>query len=159
MYRSKPSDVTMNQKSFGTSLPSSASPLNNVWDSKIESYAPALSASLMCADLGHIYDEVARLECLVDMLHFDIMDGHFVANMALSPQLLSYVASTSTMPLDVHLMVDDCDWILHRISHCPTVRRVAVHQEAFGPSRLKASLATIRLWMHWLALPYDLALQ
>jgi len=67
---------------------------------------PLISASLMCADmmnLGAQLDEIEKAGA--DAWHFDIMDGMFVPNLALGPQLFQAVRRHSKLPCDVHLMV------------------------------------------------------
>ncbi|MBP3262989.1 ribulose-phosphate 3-epimerase [Pseudobutyrivibrio sp.] len=66
-----------------------------------------LTASMMCANYGHLAREVTELENAgIDSFHIDIMDGRFVANFAMSLNDLSYIAKTTNKPLDVHLMVE-----------------------------------------------------
>lgn len=67
-----------------------------------------ISSSLMCADLLNLESEILKLEKAgTDMFHIDIMDGHFVNNLALSIDLLKAIRSVSTAPLEAHLMVEN----------------------------------------------------
>jgi ribulose-phosphate 3-epimerase len=67
-----------------------------------------ISASLMCADLTRLGEEVANIEALgVDWLHFDIMDGHFVPNFTFGPDVIRALVPVTGMPFDVHLMLDE----------------------------------------------------
>ena len=69
-----------------------------------------ISASLMCADLTRLGQQVQELaEAGIDWLHFDIMDGHFVPNFALGVCTTEAVRPLTDLPLDVHLMVEDPD--------------------------------------------------
>ena len=71
-----------------------------------------ISPSIMCADLCNMEDELRKLESIgVDLLHFDLMDGHFVPNMPLGLVLLEQLRSKTELPFDIHLMVDDNDFI------------------------------------------------
>ena len=66
-----------------------------------------LMASMMCADFGHLEREVKDLEAAgIDSFHIDIMDGRYVPNYAMSLNDMKYIASISSKPLDVHLMVE-----------------------------------------------------
>lgn len=66
-----------------------------------------LMASMMCADYGNLEREVRALEAAgIDSFHIDIMDGRYVPNFAMSLNDMSYIASVSGKPLDVHLMIE-----------------------------------------------------
>ena len=66
-----------------------------------------LCASMMCADFGNLYGEVRALEAAgIDSFHIDIMDGRYVPNFAMSLNDMAYIASVTSKPLDVHLMIE-----------------------------------------------------
>lgn len=66
-----------------------------------------LTASMMCADYGHLEKEIRELEeGGIDSFHIDIMDGRYVPNFAMSLNDMRYIAGTTKKPLDVHLMIE-----------------------------------------------------
>ena len=70
---------------------------------------PMFSPSLMCMDLLKIREQIQVLNLHADFYHIDIMDGHFVKNITLSPDFVKAVARVSRVPLDCHLMVTHPD--------------------------------------------------
>lgn len=66
-----------------------------------------IAASLLSADFSAIGEAVAIAERAgADLVHVDIMDGHFVPNLTLGPQLVAAVRKRTRLPIDVHLMVE-----------------------------------------------------
>lgn len=67
-----------------------------------------IAPSILAADFLNIEDSVQMVtEAGADLIHVDIMDGHFVPNLTFGPQLVSALKKKTTLPLDVHLMVDN----------------------------------------------------
>lgn len=67
-----------------------------------------LSASLMCADLTKLEEQIFLLEKAgIDYLHLDIMDGAFVPNITLGFDMVNAIKRISKIPLDVHMMVNE----------------------------------------------------
>ncbi len=64
------------------------------------------SPSLMCMNLMDIQNQMKVINERADMVHIDIMDGHFVKNITLSPFFIEQVRDHVTVPIDVHLMVE-----------------------------------------------------
>jgi ribulose-phosphate 3-epimerase len=101
-----------------------------------------LAPSLLSCDLAHVADEVADIVAAgADLLHFDVMDGHFVPNLTFGPGLCAAVRRLTTLPLDVHLMVTDPDSLLEPFA-AAGASRIAVHVEAVV--HLHRTLARIR---------------
>lgn len=66
-----------------------------------------ISPSMMCADSSNLLREVRVLEKAgVDFLHFDVMDGHFVSNLAFGPQVVEKLGSKTSLMFEMHLMVE-----------------------------------------------------
>ncbi len=80
---------------------------NFLYDWRGETMNFELTASMMCADFGHLEKEVKELEKAgIDSFHIDIMDGRYVPNYAMSLNDMRYIRSATDKPLDVHLMIE-----------------------------------------------------
>jgi ribulose-phosphate 3-epimerase len=70
-----------------------------------------IAPSLLSADFRNIEKEIKRVEkCGVDLLHLDIMDGHFVPNITFGPMIVKAINECTKLPLDVHLMIENPDF-------------------------------------------------
>ena len=66
-----------------------------------------IAPSLLACDFGHLSEEVQKAEAGgADWLHVDVMDGHFVPNLTMGPAIVGAVRRATTLPLDIHLMID-----------------------------------------------------
>jgi ribulose-phosphate 3-epimerase len=65
-----------------------------------------IAPSIIAADFSYLRGEVARVDqSNADMLHVDIMDGHFVPNITFGPDIVKTIKKLTKLPLDVHLMI------------------------------------------------------
>jgi len=69
-----------------------------------------VAASLLAADFGNLSAEIKSVEKAgADLLHVDIMDGHFVPNITIGPATVKTIRNLTSLPLDVHLMIEEPD--------------------------------------------------
>ena len=72
-----------------------------------------IAPSILAADFARLGEEIAAVEAAgADMLHVDVMDGHFVPNLTIGPPVVKAVKAVTKLPLDVHLMVEQPDALL-----------------------------------------------
>jgi ribulose-phosphate 3-epimerase len=66
-----------------------------------------LAPSILSADFARLGEEVARVEPYADLLHVDVMDGHFVPPITIGPVVVKALRAITALPLECHLMVTD----------------------------------------------------
>lgn len=67
-----------------------------------------VAPSILSADFGNLARDVEAIcSAGCDLVHVDVMDGHFVPNLTIGPVVVSAVAAAATKPLDIHLMVEN----------------------------------------------------
>ena len=66
-----------------------------------------ISPSILSADFSQLGEDIKRLEKSgADMIHVDVMDGHFVPNLTIGPSVIKSLRKYTSLPFDVHLMID-----------------------------------------------------
>lgn len=95
-----------------------------------------IAPSILSADFARLADEVLRVEMGgADMLHVDVMDGHFVPNLTVGPPIVEALRKVTKLPLDVHLMITNpdayvpefadagADYLTVHVETCPHLHR------------------------------------
>lgn len=96
---------------------------------RLSSDRPLIAPSLLSCDFSRIAEEVAAIEAAgADLLHVDVMDGHFVPNITIGPLIVDAIKRHAKTPLDVHLMIEDPDRYLEAFRDAGA-DILTVHQE------------------------------
>jgi len=95
-----------------------------------------IAPSLLSADFSRLGDEVRAVEAAgADVIHVDVMDGHFVPNITIGPLIVKAVRSVTSLPVDVHLMITEpdrylqdfidagADWVTVHVEACIHLHR------------------------------------
>jgi ribulose-phosphate 3-epimerase len=91
--------------------------------------AVLIAPSLLSADFAALAEDIAKVERGgADLLHVDVMDGHFVPNLSMGPPIVRAIRRVASVPLDVHLMLDNPDEHLKAFIDAGAAR-ITVHVE------------------------------
>jgi ribulose-phosphate 3-epimerase len=89
-----------------------------------------IAPSILSADFANLAREIAKVESGgADVIHLDVMDGHFVPNITIGPPVVKSIRKITLLPLDAHLMIDNPGQYLDDFISAG-VNRLSVHVEA-----------------------------
>jgi ribulose-phosphate 3-epimerase len=90
---------------------------------------PVLAPSILSADFAHLGADLAACQAAgADWIHVDVMDGHFVPNLTLGPLVVEACRRSTSLPLDVHLMIEKPEALLEAFAKAGA-SRLTVHLE------------------------------
>jgi len=103
-----------------------------------------VAPSILAGDFSRLGDEIHRVEAAgADWIHCDIMDGHFVDNISFGPEIVGRVRGLTSLPLDVHLMIEHADHYVPRFIKAGA-NSITVHVEPEAKHSVAETLQQIR---------------
>jgi ribulose-phosphate 3-epimerase len=101
-----------------------------------------ISPSILSADFSILGDEIKSLEQAgADLIHIDVMDGHFVPNITMGPPIIKMVRKCTKLPFDVHLMISPVEKYIKTFADAGS-DIITIHPEA--TDNLKRAVGTIK---------------
>jgi ribulose-phosphate 3-epimerase len=101
-----------------------------------------ISPSILSADFSILGDEIKSLEQAgADLIHIDVMDGHFVPNITMGPPIIKMIRKCTKLPFDVHLMISPVEKYIKAFADAGS-DIITIHPEA--TDNLKRAVATIK---------------
>jgi ribulose-phosphate 3-epimerase len=103
-----------------------------------------VAPSILAADFSRLGNEIRRVEAAgADWIHCDIMDGHFVDNISFGPEIVRIVRGLTSLPLDVHLMIEHAQHYVPRFVKAGA-NSITVHVEPEAKHDVQRTLKQIR---------------
>jgi ribulose-phosphate 3-epimerase len=103
-----------------------------------------VAPSILSADFSRLAEDIERVAPEADLLHVDVMDGHFVPNLTIGPPVVASLRARTDLFLDCHLMVDNPGILLRDFANAGA-NRCIVHIELGDPSPLFEELRALNV--------------
>ena len=131
-----------------------------------------IAPSILSADFSRLGDDVRAVEeAGADWIHIDVMDGHFVPNITLGPVVVEAVKRSTSLPLDVHLMIGNPDryiadfaaagaeWISVQVESCTHLNRtIQIIKESGAKAGVVLNPSTSLVSIEWVLENVDMVL-
>ena len=104
-----------------------------------------IAPSILSADFGRLAEEIRAVEAAgADLIHIDVMDGHFVPNLTIGPLVVEAIRPVTNLPFDVHLMIENpdayleafakagADWLSVHVESTPHLHRTVSRIKELG---------------------------
>ena len=131
-----------------------------------------IAPSILSADFSRLGDDVRAVEeAGADWIHIDVMDGHFVPNITMGPVVVEAVKRSTSLPLDVHLMIENPDryipdfaaagaaWISVQVESCTHLNRtIQIIKESEAKAGVVLNPSTSLVSIEWVLENVDMVL-
>lgn len=103
-----------------------------------------IAPSILSADFAQLGEEVKTVsEAGADIIHIDVMDGHFVPNITIGPDIVKAVRQYTELPLDVHLMIENPEKYIERFAEAGA-DMISVHIEACNLEKILPAIKKLK---------------
>lgn len=104
-----------------------------------------VAPSVLSADFSCLGEEIKKVEAAgADLLHVDIMDGHFVPNLTIGPAVVKDIRRITKLPLDVHLMIENPEYYIDKFVKAGS-NMITVHIETISKAKIIAQKSKLNV--------------
>ncbi|MEM2131539.1 MAG: ribulose-phosphate 3-epimerase [Candidatus Woesearchaeota archaeon] len=102
-----------------------------------------IAPSILSADFGNLNNEIKKIENYADLLHIDVMDGHFVPNISFGYEVIKWIKSK--LKFDVHFMIKEpLKYAVAFKKYCPNIEMMSFHASLFNENNTKKEINNLK---------------
>ncbi|MEM4397277.1 MAG: ribulose-phosphate 3-epimerase [Candidatus Woesearchaeota archaeon] len=102
-----------------------------------------IAPSILSADFGNLNKEIKKIEKYSDLLHIDVMDGHFVPNISFGYEVVKWIKSK--LKLDIHFMIKEpLKYAVDFKKYCPNIEMISFHASLFNENNTKKEIKNLK---------------